>query len=78
MVSGQSGPILNVVVLILLLVALVLISWWVISILNGDTMNATCKEATGRMFTVPLIGIKPLQPICDIIAPAGAGKTQIR
>jgi hypothetical protein len=69
-----SGPILNVVVLILLLVALVLSIWWAISILTGDTMNAVCKEAAGRILTIPLVGYKPLAPLCDIIAPGGAGK----
>jgi hypothetical protein len=72
-----SGPILNVVVLILLLVALVLSIWWAISILTGNTMNAVCKEGAGRILTIPLVGYKPLQPLCDIIAPGGAGKTQI-
>jgi len=69
-----SGPILNVVVLILLLIALVLFIWWAISILTGNTMNTICKEVAGRFLTIPLVGYKPLQPLCDIILPGGAGK----
>jgi len=68
--------ILNVVVLILLLIALVLSIWWAISILTGDSMNTVCKEAAGRILTIPLIGYKPLQPLCDIIAPGGTGKVR--
>lgn len=75
MALGQSGPMLTVVVFVLILIALILVIPMLWKILTGNSMNAVCKEMAGRIITIPLVGYRPLAPLCDVIAPGGSSGT---